>query len=82
MAEQPANFIGARIEEKVKTTLGEKKEGKENGQKLAGGWRKAAGPVRGPLEARGCARADTRVGHRKENVATRWHDTMSIIYCI
>lgn len=37
MAEQPANFIGARIEEKVKTTLGEKKEGKENGQKLAGG---------------------------------------------
>lgn len=82
MAEQSANFIGARIEEKVKTTLGEKKEGKENGQKLAGGWRKAAGPVRGPLEARGCARADTRVGHRKENVATRWHDTMSIIYCI
>lgn len=38
MAEQPANFIGARIEEKVKTMLGEKKEGKENaGRKLAGG---------------------------------------------
>lgn len=79
-AEQPANFIGTR-RRRWRRRLEKRKKERRTVRKLAGGRRKAAGPVRGPWRSRRVvvrAQADTRRARiERKTWPARWRDTMS-----